>query len=149
MNKLFVIATAALLFAATTARAADVQLSPIGLWKTIDDKTGKPRGIVRVYEKEGRYFARIERSLTPGEEERKCDTCTDERKDQPFVGLVLMRNVKLENGEYAGGDILDPNTGSVYRCNFKLEDGGKTLLVRGYLGVALFGRTQKWLREPG
>ena len=149
MKKLFVLATAALLFATTTARANDAQSSPIGLWKTIDDKTGKPRGLVRVYEQEGRYFARIERSLTPGEEGRKCDGCTDERKDQPFVGLVLMRNVKLENGEYAGGDILDPNTGSVYRCNFKLEDGGKILVVRGYLGVALFGRTQRWLREPG
>lgn len=78
---------------------------------------------------------------------RKCSACTDERKDQPFIGLVLMRNVHLDNGEYSGGDILDPNTGSIYRCSFKLEDGGKTLTVRGYLGVSLFGRTQKWLRE--
>lgn len=65
------------------------------------------------------------------------------------MGLVLMRNVKLDNGEYGGGDILDPNTGSVYRFSFKLEEGGPTQVVRGYVGLSLFGRTQKWLREPG
>lgn len=149
MRKRLSLAAMAVLFAGSTACAADGPPSPLGLWRTIDDSTGKPRGLVRLYEQDGRYFARIERSLTPGEEGRKCTACTDERKDQPFIGLVLMRNVKLENGEYGGGDILDPNTGSVYRCNFKLEDGGRTLVVRGYMGVSLFGRSQKWLREAG
>lgn len=99
------------------------------------------------YQADGGYFARIERSLTASEAGRKCTACTDERKDQPFVGLVLMRNVRLANSKYSGGDILDPNTGAVYSCSFTLEDDGKTLAVRGYLGVSLFGRTQKWLRE--
>lgn len=149
MRRSLVLTTSALLFTTALVQASDQPPSPAGLWKTIDDKTGQPRGIVRVYEEQGRYFARIERSLTPGEEGRKCTACTDERKDQPFIGLVLMRNVKLDNGEYGGGDILDPNTGAVYRCNFRLADGGRTLVVRGYLGVSLFGRTQKWKREPG
>lgn len=56
---------------------------------------------------------------------------------------MLMRSVKLANGDFGGGDIPDPNTG--YRCNFKLEDGGKTLVVRGYLGV-LLERTVRPLR---
>ena len=50
--------------------------------------------------------------------------------------------------EYAGGEILDPETGSVYRCRFRLQDGGRKLLVRGFAGVALLGRTQVWIREP-
>ncbi|HET7867993.1 MAG TPA: DUF2147 domain-containing protein [Burkholderiaceae bacterium] len=149
MRTLIVLAGAALALTTASAQAEDKAPTPLGLWKTIDDKTGQPRGIVRVYEVGGQYFARIERSLTPGEEGRKCTACTDERKDQPFLGLVLMRNVKFDKGEYSGGDILDPNTGSVYRCNFKLEDAGNTLMVRGYLGVSLVGRTQRWLREPG
>ena len=148
MRILIALVAGALLLPTALAQTSDKASSPIGLWKTIDDKTGQPRGIVRVYEAGNRYFARIERSLIPGEEGRKCSACTDERKDQPLIGLVLMRNVELNNGEYSGGDILDPNTGSVYRCNFKLEDGGQVLTVRGYLGVSLFGRTQKWLREP-
>ncbi|MBP7573227.1 MAG: DUF2147 domain-containing protein [Rhodoferax sp.] len=149
MLRITTLIISALMLTTALAQTGEKASSPIGLWKTIDDKTGQPRGIVRVYETDGRYFARIERGLIPGEEGRKCTACTDERKDQPFNGLVLMRNVKLDSGEYSGGDILDPNTGSVYRCNFKLEDDGRTLTVRGYLGVSLFGRTQKWLREPG
>jgi len=123
--------------------------SPVGLWKTIDDKTGQPRGIIRIYEVNHRYFGRLERSLEPGQEGRKCSACTDERKDQPMKGLVFMRNLELNNGEYSGGDILDPETGTVYRCSFKLDDNGNVLTVRGYVGVSVFGRTQKWLREPG
>jgi uncharacterized protein (DUF2147 family) len=149
MLRITTLIISALMLTTALAQTGEKASSPIGLWKTIDDKTGQPRGIVRVYETDGRYFARIERGLIPGEEGRKCTACTDERKDQPFNGLVLMRNVKLDSGEYSGGDILDPNTGSVYRCNFKLEDDGRTLTVHGYLGVSLFGRTQKWLREPG
>lgn len=149
MRRLFALTTSALLITAAQAHTTEKVSTPIGLWRTIDDKTGQARGVVRVYQVDGRYFARIERSVATGDDGRKCTACTDERKDQPFVGLVLMRNVRLDNGKYSGGDILDPNTGSVYSCSFALEDEGKTLAVRGYLGVSLFGRTQKWLREPG
>lgn len=147
MNRLLALTTAALLLSTAQAQTTEKVSTPIGLWRTIDDMTGQPRGIVRVYQADGGYFARIERSLTASEAGRKCTACTDERKDQPFVGLVLMRNVRLANSKYSGGDILDPNTGAVYSCSFTLEDDGKTLAVRGYLGVSLFGRTQKWLRE--
>jgi uncharacterized protein (DUF2147 family) len=149
MRRFVALVTAALLQTTAHAQSTDRGSSPIGLWRTIDDKTGQPRGIVRVYQADGGYFARIERSFTANEDGRKCTACTDDRKDQPLIGLVLMRNVRLDKGKYGGGDIVDPNTGSAYGCSFALEDEGKTLAVRGYLGVSLFGRTQKWLREPG
>lgn len=72
-------------------------------------------------------------------------TAQTQASDNPSSPIGLWRT----NGEYGGGDILDPNTGSIDRCSFKLENEGRTLVVRGYLGVSLFGRTQKWLREPG
>lgn len=55
--------------------------------------------------------------------------------------------MKQAGNEYHGGDILDLDNGSVYRCKFKLIDGGKQLSVRGYLGFSLFGRSQTWTRE--
>lgn len=121
--------------------------SPLGRWKTIDDKTGKARGIVRVYEQGGMLFAKIEESYDPKDASRICSKCTDERKDEPIVGLVLMRSIKRQGDEFAGGDILDPDTGSVYRCKFALADGGSRLVVRGFLGVPLLGRSQTWERE--
>lgn len=128
------------------ASQADPQ-SPIGLWKTVDDKTGMPRAMVRIYLQDGKYFGRIERSFTPGAEARVCSVCTDERKNQPIIGLLIIRNVALRAGEYGGGDILDPDTGSVYRCKFHLEKDGTVLVVRGFIGISLLGRSQTWQRQ--
>jgi len=121
--------------------------SPIGLWKTIDDKTGSPRAIVRIYEQDGKLFGRIERSFTPGAENRVCEECTDERKNRPIIGLIIIRNIRSKDGEYAGGDILDPDTGTVYRCKFHLDQNGSRLIVRGYIGISLLGRSQTWQRQ--
>lgn len=138
-----------LLFTASApiiSSAADAQ-SPVGVWKTIDDKTGKPRALVRIYLQDGKYFGKLEQSFTPGAETRVCVECTDDRKNQPIIGLLIIRNVTLKDGEYGGGDILDPENGSVYRCKFHLEDGGSVLVVRGYIGFSLLGRSQTWHRE--
>ena len=131
---------------AATSRAADPQ-SPLGLWKTVDDKTGMPRAMVRIYLQDGKYFGRIEQSFAPGAETRVCSVCSDERKNQPIIGLLIIRNVTLRDGEYGGGDILDPDTGSVYRCKFHLDKNGTVLVVRGFIGISLLGRTQTWHRE--
>src|ERR1700733_6175897 len=121
--------------------------SPIGLWKTIDDKTGAARAIVRIYEQDGRLFGKIEGSFKPGAEHRFCEVCTDERKGRPMLGLIIIRNMKHTDDEYSGGDILDPDNGSVYHCKMHVE-GGTRLVVRGYIGISLLGRNQTWQRMP-
>ncbi len=131
---------------AASSHSADLQ-SPVGLWKTVDDKTAMPRAMVRVYLQDGKYFGRIEQSFTPGAETRVCSACSDERKNQPIIGLLIIRNVNLRDGEYGGGDILDPDNGSVYRCKFHLENDGATLVVRGFIGISLLGRSQTWQRQ--
>lgn len=129
-----------------TATAADLN-SPIGTWRTIDDQTGRTRSIVQIYEQGGELFARVEKDLAAADTDRLCTKCKDERKDQPLVGLVFMRHMKLDDDEYNGGDILDPDNGSIYKCKLRLEDGGRKLKVRGFIGFSLFGRTQTWVRE--
>ena len=142
------VALALFIAAYAVAPAAQIDLtSPVGTWRIIDDKTGKPRSVIRIYEQDGKIFGRIERSLRPGVEPATCVRCTDERKDQPLIGMVFMRDLKLVDGEYRDGDILDPDNGSVYRCRLRLVDGGKKVIVRGFLGISLFGRTQTWERE--
>ncbi|MGP8096447.1 MAG: DUF2147 domain-containing protein [Steroidobacteraceae bacterium] len=128
------------------ASAADLG-SPLGLWKTFDDKTGSARAIVRIYEQDGKFFGRIESSFAPGAEHRVCDVCTDDRKNQPIIGLLIIRNMVSKDGEYSGGDILDPDSGAVYRCKFRLDQNGSRLVVRGYIGFSLLGRTQIWQRQ--
>ena len=143
-------AMAALLLVSMTvtlpARAAGTQLdSPVGLWQPLD-RSGKPEGLIRIFEVNGLYYGRIEPTSPTDDRNARCTHCTGKRHDQPIIGLVIMRHLKPKNGEYVGGDILDPNTGHVYDCSLRLTDGGRKLIMRGFLGISLFGRSQTWLR---
>jgi uncharacterized protein (DUF2147 family) len=128
------------------ARAATDEPSPVGLWRTVDDRTNKPRGIIRIYVENGAFFGRIETSFDPEELTAHCDKCPGDRKNAPLIGLVVLRGITKRGSEYGGGEILDPETGSIYRCRFTLSSEGEKLFVRGYLGIAVLGRTQTWTR---
>jgi len=136
------------IFVTAAQLAAAPDLSPAGLWKTFDDHTHKPRGTVRIYEEDGRFFGKIESSFNPAEMTERCIKCSGNRKDVPIPGLVILRNMKKDGADYDGGDILDPESGSVYKCRFTLSADGRQLQVRGYLGLPIFGRTQTWVRLP-
>ena len=131
---------------AVWATGADL-LTPIGHWKTIDDKTGKPKSIVLIYMENGKLYGKVEAILQP-DAKKVCDKCKDERKDQPIVGMVIMRGLALHGDEYSGGDILDPDNGSIYRCKLRVTEHGSQLSVRGFIGFSLLGRSQTWTREP-
>lgn len=123
--------------------------SPVGLWKNIDDVTGKPKALIRISESNGTLTGQIEKLFRdPGEEQNpKCDKCEDARKNQPIVGMTILSGLKKDGDEYNGGEILDPNNGKVYKSKLHLTDGGKKLSVRGYIGVPMLGRSQVWVRQ--
>jgi uncharacterized protein (DUF2147 family) len=129
---------------ASGLNAADLS-SPEGLWQPLDS-AGRPLGLIKIYQDHGRYFGRIEPSSPDDKDSGTCDRCTDERKGQSIVGLVLIRNMRLQGDEYSGGDILDPDTGRIYGCKFRLTDGGRSMVMRGYFGISLLGRSQTWRR---
>ena len=126
---------------------AFAQATPVGLWKTIDDETRQEKSLVRIDDSGGTLSGKVEKISDPAKQDSKCDKCTDERKDKPVLGMVIVRNAKQsadDNEIWDGGDILDPNNGKVYRLRLKPLDGGKVLQVRGYIGP--FFRNQTWLR---
>jgi len=122
--------------------------SPAGLWNTVDDRTHQPRGTIRIEDRNGIFSGRIESSFNPAELKERCVKCEGDRKDAPVLGLLIMRGMRKHGSDYEGGDILDPDTGSVYRCRFTLSADGQKLSVRGFLGMSVFGRTQTWTRAP-
>jgi uncharacterized protein (DUF2147 family) len=139
------IAALASIHPATAAAVVDLR-SPAGHWQPIDDSTGKPLGLIRIYEDQGLFFGRIEPSSLADNDGRRCSKCSGDRHNQPIIGLLLMRNMRLKGDEYTGGDILYPDTGAIFGCKFRLIDGGRKLIMRGYFGVSLFGRSQTWQR---
>ena len=143
MNKMLIAALLA------TAGAAYAQATPVGLWKTIDDKTKTERALVRITEAGGVLTGRIEKLLAAdAKPDAKCDKCEDDRKDKPMLGLEIVRGVKKgdSDGLWDGGTILDSTEGKIYKVRMQPADGGKTLEVRGYVGMPMLGRTQTWIR---
>lgn len=133
-----------LLIQAGSGRADDS--SPAGLWRTYDDKTGRERGLVRIWEQDGVLYGSVAGTVDPAEAKRTCDKCRDDRKDKPILGLNIIRGMKRDGDRWDGGQILDPENGDTYRCSMRLEEGGRKLIVRGYLGISLLGRSQVWVR---
>jgi uncharacterized protein (DUF2147 family) len=136
---------AAALLAAGPALA---QMTPVGLWRSIDDQTGQARAEISIKDNgRGGLNGKVERSLQAvASPEPNCNLCTDDRKGQPKIGLEIIRDAKKSGSEplWEGGTILDPENGKVYKLRLSPLDGGKTLQVRGYIGP--FFRTQLWQR---
>ena len=137
---------ALLLAAPIPAAAAAARLSsPVGLWEPLDT-SGKPQGLIRIFEVNGLYYGRIEPSSPTDDRNARCTRCTDDRRGQRIIGLVLLRHLRPANGEYVGGDILDPDTGRIYSCTARLTDGGRRLIMRGFLGISLLWSSRTWVR---
>ncbi len=143
------VACALSFFATSVATAADAPKdpkSPVGVWKTIDDKTGKARSLVTIWEHKGKIYGKVSKLFDPEEPNPKCDKCEGALKNKPVVGMTILRGLEKDDDEWTGGTILDPESGSVYKCYVEVVNGGKKLKVRGYIGISLVGRTQHWVR---
>lgn len=116
-----------------------------GKWKTIDDETGKEKGIVEIFERNGKIFGRIIDILDIEHKHHKCEKCEGEDNNKPILGLTIIKGMKKNGNEYEGGKVLDPKNGKSYQCKISLE-GKDKLIVRGYIGISLFGRSQTWVR---
>lgn len=138
--------TLAMLLTSGMALAQSTQMGPIGRWRTFDDRSGRERGLVAISANDGVLNGVIVSTIDPAEGRHVCEKCTDERHNKPILGLDILHGLRQDGDEWTGGHILDPETGSIYQCKLHLEDGGRKLVLRGYLGISIIGRSQTWLR---
>ena len=122
----------------------------IGLWQSIDDKTGAPKALVEIRKEADNTYAGKVVKLTPRAGYTPKETCVDcpaPYTNKPIIGLDVVTGLKSTDGlNYTSGRILDPNTGKLYSMKAKLSSNGKRLHLRGYLGISALGRNQIWIR---
>ena len=130
--------------------AAHAQMSPVGLWRSIDDESKQPKAEIRITQTANAGLSGVvEKGLQNNPNtEPNCTLCTDDRKGKPKIGMVIIRGGQQSDGKavWEGGKILDPENGKNYSLRLTPVDGGKKLEVRGFIGSPLLGRTQTWIR---
>jgi uncharacterized protein (DUF2147 family) len=141
--------TLAAIFFASLTLPALAQMSPVGTWHTMDEKTGEIKSQIVISEAGGVVSGKIDKVLRKdAKPDAVCDECSDDRKGKPIVGLEIIRGAKKAAGKdvWEDGKILDPENGKNYTLRLTPIEGGKKLEVRGSIGP--FGRTQTWVRVP-
>ncbi|MBX3714056.1 MAG: DUF2147 domain-containing protein [Lysobacter sp.] len=144
------LALAALLLSCLLPITAWAQLpTPIGRWRSIDDATGKPKAVIDIQEVgNGTLSARIVQVLdTKDGPNPLCTACEGRRRNQPIVGMTIAWELRPQGKAWGGGRILDPENGKEYSVRMTPIAAGSRLEVRGFIGMALLGRTQVWVRE--
>lgn len=118
-----------------------------GRWYTIDEE-GRAGSVVRLWVEGGKLHGKVDQELgKQAGPPARCNGCDGHAKDKPILGLTVIWNLNKDGSEWEGGRILDPTTGTVYRCEAKLV-GNDKLDLRGYVGISLLGRTMTWRRAP-
>ncbi len=118
----------------------------LGKWKTIDDRNGNTKAIVKLYMEDGLLYGNILKILEEGRENAICVKCKGDKKDKPIVGMTIIDGFEKNNrGEYKGSTLFDPEQAMTFRGKVWLNpDNPDRLMVRGYL--AFLYRTQTWHR---
>jgi uncharacterized protein (DUF2147 family) len=127
------------------ATAVSAQVPFLGEWVTIDDASGEKKSVVNIYQADnGMYYGQI---VTLFEDsDALCTECKDADYNQPIVGLTIVRDMQLVEGELRGGKVLDPENGKLYYAKIYLDKGN--LILRGSLDKrGLLGRSQTWIRK--
>ena len=146
MKKLiFVVACA--LFLMTGFASAEEADAVLGQWYTDAEKKDV---VVEIYKDNDLYSGKVVWLKNPNEDDgtpKVDDENPDEaRRNDPIRGMNLVKGFTYKGkNKWAGGTIYDPNNGKTYKCKMSLK--GDDLKVRGFIGVALFGRTVHWMRK--
>jgi len=136
-----------LLFIATVATASKPMLAEddiLGVWTTENAKSQ-----IQLYKSGGKFFGKIIKLKDPLNEQGKPKVDKNNpdasKRNQPLIGLNVLRDLSFDEDEWNGGRIYNPEDGKDYKCLMRLPNS-KKLEVRGFIGFSLIGKSQTWTR---
>jgi len=145
MNKYSFLLGLSLLLAGVAGVKAQARPDDIaGTWQTHGDKTAR----ILIYKSGEKFYGKIVQLQFPEQDGKpRLDQKNPDRQKQgrPILGMELLTGFLFDKDEWNGGHIYDPESGKTYSCTLTLKDR-RTLKVRGYVGISLFGRTEVWTR---
>ena len=129
--------------------SADPAAQAVGYWKSISDVKGEVGKVTALWKLSLDPQGQLQGVIvwTPGKPaDEKYSSKKAEYNGLPVRGTVWMKGLKKNGDGWNGGTIVDIQNekADVYGCEVKVTEGGKKLAMRGYLGIALLGRTQVW-----
>ena len=110
----------------------------LGEWRTVNDKTGETEGVIMFYKGDnGLYYGKTTHVYEKGKE----------LFDEQYIGMVLIKDFKLEDGKLVGGTLYEPHEDKTYYGRISYNAKNNTLEVRGSLDrMGWLGRTQVWVK---
>ncbi len=137
----------AVLLAGAVPSASAHVVSPRGIWRSIDDRSGEARLVVRVFAENDEVKGTVEKVLADDASAQRCEKCEGRLRNQPVLGMLLLWGFRYKDGDYKGGQLVDPDDGKIYRCTMRVADDGSKLMIRGFPGLSFSARSWTFVRE--
>ncbi|MCG8335985.1 MAG: DUF2147 domain-containing protein [Proteobacteria bacterium] len=113
----------------------------LGLWWTAS-KDAK----IEIYKKEDKFYGKIVWTNDP--DELDINNPDPEKRSNKLWGLDIISNFSWDGDEWVDGEIYDPSSGETYSCIMWMK-GKNVLYVKGYIGISILGRKERWTRVKG
>jgi len=110
----------------------------LGIWITPEQDS------IQIYKTGERYFGKpfVQPGMAPRLDRNNPDPA---KRNRLLADVMILENFIYEDGEWSKGKIYDPKNGKTYSCIIQLR-GDNEIIIRGYVGISLFGRSETWKR---
>lgn len=149
MKKYFIFSLVALFALGFSAQAQKEDSKAdklVGVWQPSD-----ARSYIKIDKIGNKFYGRIVWLKEPKDDDGKprVDENNPDKalRSTPLKGYRILKDFVYDEDEdiWKDGTIYDPKNGTTYNCKITLTEPDK-IEVRGYVGTAMFGRTDVWTR---